>query len=89
LARSLALVGAKDGVRVNVVEPGAIDTPLDTPRYPPDDRPDVPLGRMGTAEEVAAVIGFLLSADASYVTGATLRVDGGRSIATPADLKRR
>jgi NAD(P)-dependent dehydrogenase (short-subunit alcohol dehydrogenase family) len=89
LARSLALVGAKDGVRVNVVEPGAIDTPLDIPRYPPDDRPDVPLGRMGTAEEVAAVIGFLLSADASYVTGAALRVDGGRSIATPADLKRR
>ena len=83
LARSLALVAAKDGVRVNVVEPGAIDTPLDPPRYPANDRPDVPLGRMGTADEVAAVISFLLSADASYVTGASLRVDGGRSIATP------
>ena len=83
LARSLALVGSEDGVRVNVVEPGAIDTPLDPPRFPADDRPDVPLGRMGTADEVASVITFLLSDDASYVTGAELVVDGGRSIAPP------
>jgi NAD(P)-dependent dehydrogenase (short-subunit alcohol dehydrogenase family) len=89
LARSLALIGAPDGVRVNVVQPGAIDTPLDPPRFPPDNRPDVPLGRMGTADEVAAAICFLLGSDASYVTGAVLRVDGGRSIATPADLNRR
>ena len=89
LARSLALVAAKDGVRVNVVEPGAIDTPLDPPRFAPDDRPDVPLGRMGTADEVAAAICFLLGEDSSYVTGASLRVDGGRSIATPADFSRR
>ena len=78
LARSLALVGAPRGVRVNVVEPGAIDTPLDPPRFPVNDRPDVPLGRMGTADEVAAAICFLLGDDASYVTGASLRVDGGR-----------
>ena len=69
LARSLALVGAPGAVRVNVVEPGAIDTPLDPPHFPPHDRPDVPLGRMGTADEVAAAICFLLSDDASYVTG--------------------
>lgn len=80
LARSLALVGAAGGVRVNVVEPGAIDTPLDPPRFPVHDRPDVPLGRMGTADEVAAAICFLLSDDSSYVTGSVLRVDGGRSI---------
>ena len=83
LVRSMALVGAPDGVRVNLVEPGAIDTPFDPPRYPPDARPDVPLGRMGTAAEVAGAICWLLGPDASYVTGAALRVDGGRTIAPP------
>jgi NAD(P)-dependent dehydrogenase (short-subunit alcohol dehydrogenase family) len=89
VAKSLALVAATDGVRVNVVEPGAIDTPLDPPRFPADDRPDVPLGRMGTADEVASVISFLLSDDASYVTGAEVVVDGGRSVAGPNPAARR
>ena len=80
LVRSFALIGAPDGVRVNLVEPGAIDTPFDPPRFPPDARPDVPLGRMGTAAEVAGAICFLLGPDAGYITGATLRVDGGRTV---------
>jgi NAD(P)-dependent dehydrogenase (short-subunit alcohol dehydrogenase family) len=84
LVRSMALIGARDGVCVNLVEPGAIDTPFDPPRFPPDDRPDVPLGRMGTAAEVAGAICFLLGPDAAYVTGATLRVDGGRAITGPS-----
>jgi NAD(P)-dependent dehydrogenase (short-subunit alcohol dehydrogenase family) len=83
LVRSMALIGARDGVCVNLVEPGPIDTPFDPPRFPPDDRPDVPLGRMGTAAEVAGAICFLLGPDAAYVTGAVLRVDGGRAIAGP------
>ena len=83
LMRSFALIGAPDGVRVNLVEPGAIDTPFDPPRYPPAARPDVPLGRMGTAAEVAGAVAYLLGPDATYVTGTTLRVDGGRTIGTP------
>jgi NAD(P)-dependent dehydrogenase (short-subunit alcohol dehydrogenase family) len=85
LVKSMALVGAGLGVRINLVEPGAIDTPFDAPRFPADARPDVPLGRMGTADEVAAAIAFLLGPDSSYITGATLRVDGGRTIVSGPD----
>ncbi|HVM23795.1 MAG TPA: SDR family oxidoreductase [Candidatus Limnocylindrales bacterium] len=89
LARSFAVIGAPDGVRVNVVAPGAIDTDFDERLLPADERTDVPLGRMGTADEVAAVIGFLVGRDASYVTGAVWTVDGGRTILSGADVNRR
>ena len=84
LARSLAIIGAPDAIRVNVVAPGAIDTPFDTALFPAAHRPDVPLGRMGSAAEVADVVAFLLGRQAAYVTGATWRVDGGRSVLSPA-----
>ncbi|MCY7417830.1 MAG: SDR family oxidoreductase [Chloroflexi bacterium] len=84
LARSLAVIGGPDEVRVNVVAPGAIDTPFDTLAFPADARPDVPLGRMGTADEIAGIVALLLSPASSYVTGATWRVDGGRSALSPA-----
>jgi meso-butanediol dehydrogenase/(S,S)-butanediol dehydrogenase/diacetyl reductase len=84
LARSLAVIGGPDGIRVNVVAPGAIDTPFDPPSFPADDRPDVPLGRMGTAAEVAAVVAFLCSPDAAYVSGAVWGVDGARTALSPA-----
>ena len=84
LARSLAVIGGPDGIRVNIVAPGAIDTPFDVATFAPEARPDVPLGRMGTAEEVAAIIMMLLSPESSYVTGAVWRVDGGRTVLSPA-----
>jgi meso-butanediol dehydrogenase/(S,S)-butanediol dehydrogenase/diacetyl reductase len=88
LARSFAVIGAPDGVRVNVVAPGAIATDFDERLLPADHRTDVPLGRMGTAAEVGAVIGFLVGPATSYVTGAVWTVDGGRTILSGADAAR-
>jgi len=85
LARSMAIIGAPDGVRVNVVAPGAIATDFDERLLPADNRTDVPLGRMGTADEVAAIITFLIDPVASYVTGAVWTVDGGRTVLANAD----
>jgi len=84
LARSMAVLGGPIGVRVNVVAAGPIDTPFDPPTFPPDARPDVPLERMGTPEEVASIVGFLLSPAAAYVSGAIWTADGGRTALSPA-----
>ena len=84
LGRSLSLIGAKEGIRVNVLAPGAFDTPFDEKLFPPGDRPDIPLGRMGSPEEAAGIVAFLLSAEASYVSGSVWRVDGGRTVLSPA-----
>ncbi|MGI8882042.1 MAG: SDR family NAD(P)-dependent oxidoreductase [Jatrophihabitans sp.] len=88
LVRAMALDHAAAGVRVNAVAPGTIDTPLvrhnAEAMYPGDPTRALAdwgamhaLGRIGQPEEVASVIGFLLSDAASFVTGATWTVDGG------------
>lgn len=83
LARSVAREVASRAITCNVVEPGPIATAMT------DDLPDerkaelaasVPLGRFGTAEEVATLIAFLCSDAAGYITGAVVPVDGGLSM---------
>ncbi|MFD5540718.1 SDR family oxidoreductase [Streptomyces sp. NPDC127079] len=71
-----------DGVRVNAVAPGAVDTEMHAAMGDPDRArrigAAVPLGRVGLPEEIAAAIAWLLSPEASYTTGTVLRVAGGR-----------
>jgi NAD(P)-dependent dehydrogenase (short-subunit alcohol dehydrogenase family) len=82
LGLGLAREVAQEGVRVNVVRPGIIDTEIHASGGQPDRAarlgPGAPLGRAGTADEVAAAIAWLLGADAAYCTGSVLDVAGGR-----------
>jgi 3-oxoacyl-[acyl-carrier protein] reductase len=80
LARSLARELGSRGITVNVVAPGFVDTDM-TAALPEDRRKailaGIPLGRYASAGEVAAAVEFLASADAAYITGAVIPVDGG------------
>lgn len=95
LTRSLAVEWAKHAIRINAVSPGVTMTPMielaiqnDGPNVLRDKlhgsmeqfRPGIPLGRLAEPEEQAAAIDFLLSDDASFITGVSLGVDGGAGI---------
>ena len=98
LVKSASAYGARIGVRVNAIAPGIIETGLmDDLRTALGDDPGgrlealraaIPLGRFGAAEEAGALVAFLLSDDASYLTGAVIPIDGGVLASNPLVARR-
>lgn len=81
MARTAAIELVREGVRVNVFHPGWIDTPGERKFFSEQQLSEggqsMPMGRLGTAEEMAHGICFTLSDEADYMTGTTLTMDGG------------
>ncbi|MEM7502207.1 MAG: SDR family NAD(P)-dependent oxidoreductase [Pseudomonadota bacterium] len=76
VTRHLARNGGPHGIRVNAVAPGIIETNM-TRDFPKPDLDEIPLRRLGTAEDVAGPISFLCGPESAYMTGAVLNVTGG------------
>lgn len=80
MTRSLALTYARDNIRVNAVAPGYVDTPIlaEVPKDMKDAMANqLPVGRLGKDTEIANLICYLLSDDATFITGAIVPIDGG------------
>ncbi|WP_088892728.1 glucose 1-dehydrogenase [Leptolyngbya ohadii] len=85
MTRTLALEYANRGIRVNAIAPGATITPIndawtDDPEQKAIVESHIPMGRAGTSEEMAAAVAFLVSDEATYITGQTLYIDGGLTL---------
>lgn len=87
--RTLALEVAHRGITINAIAPGLIETPMTQELLQKIDSSDrnlkarIPAGRPGKPEEVGALVAFLCSEDAAYITGTTITIDGGRSLGDP------
>jgi NAD(P)-dependent dehydrogenase (short-subunit alcohol dehydrogenase family) len=80
LSKAACLELGPRGIRVNIIHPGYIETPMTAtaaPAFKAANLAETPLGRSGTVEDVAPLVAFLLSDDASYISGAEIPVDGG------------
>jgi 3-oxoacyl-[acyl-carrier protein] reductase len=83
MSKSLAFEVASRGITVNVIAPGFIETPM-TDKLNDDQKSNImtqiPVGRMGTAAEIASGALYLASSEASYLTGVTLHINGGMAM---------
>ena len=80
MTRSLALTYARDNIRVNAIAPGYVDTPIlaQVPQEMKDMMANqLPIGRLGKDQEIANLITYLLSDNATFITGAIVPIDGG------------
>ena len=80
LTKTLAMELGPEGIRVNAIAPGEIKTSILSPGTEEQLLPDIPMGRLGTPEEVARTIYFLCTDNSSYVNGAEIHINGGQHV---------